>query len=152
MRRHPNDSNRATPICSSTVGQSQSGILIVHVRESIPEDVLRADLVTLLDVRADDLVPLELIDSNALVPYQVFPRAAGFRTTLELYVGRAPASVPKTDLELARMLARHYGQDVLVSPVAETDPYHWELVTPAGDVKPVRERPTDGADGIVLDA
>jgi hypothetical protein len=70
---------------------------------------------------------------------------------LELYVGRAPASVPRTDHGLARLLARHYRQDVLVSPVAERDPYDWDLLSPEGEVKQVRERPSHDADCIVLD-
>jgi hypothetical protein len=130
---------------------SESGILIVHMREAITEDALRLDLVRLLDLAPADLVPLDEITETSLVPYKVYPRRIGFHTTLELYVGNAPASVPKSDLGLAMLLARHYAQDVLISPPADVrDPYLWDLVSPAGTVTRVREVPTDEADGVVI--
>lgn len=86
------------------------------------------------------------------VPYQLFRRERGFRTTLELYVGRAPEAVPRSDFDLAKALARRYDERVLISPRDEDpSPYAWDLVTSDGAERRVRAVPQDDDDAIVLD-
>lgn len=132
-----------------------SGILIVHLRGHIPEPDLRADLARLLGLPAAEIQPLEQASADTLLPYQYFRRSRGFQTTVELYTGQAPGSIPRSDLELARLLADHYQQDALIDPAQpSTGPYQWLLVRPGGATQRVTEipalDPTDD-DGIVID-
>jgi hypothetical protein len=127
-----------------------SGIVIAHLRPRIAANRLRADLARLLDLTFDELVPLADATPATLLPYAVFERPRGFATTLELYASRAPARVPQTDLELARLLARHYRVDALASPQKGIEPYTWLLVRPWGEAIDVREAPSEDPNVLLI--
>jgi hypothetical protein len=130
---------------------SQSGILIVHLREAISEEQIRSDLLSIFELEPGQIASLEEATAVTFVPYQIIPRARGFRTTLELYVGRAPQTVPQTDTRLAAILAKHYQQDVLIAPQERNNnPFRWDLVRPSGQILAVSEAPQDHDDGIVI--
>jgi hypothetical protein len=132
---------------------SDSGILTVHLRERVPEEALRDELARLLGLATEDLVPLEAATATSRVPYQYTPRVRGFQATIEVYVGRAPASAPTSELAVAEHIARRFAQDVLISPPAGgEDPYRWLLVRPDGTTANVAEivSDDDDEDGIVI--
>jgi len=67
---------------------------------------------------------------------------------------QAPPTVPQTDIELAKALARRYSERVLISPETDSNPYAWELVTPDGHMERVHEIPREDEqddDGVVID-
>jgi hypothetical protein len=128
-----------------------SGILIVHLRERVPEETLRDELAKLLGLAKEDLVPIDAATATTRVPYQYTPRARGFQATIELYTGRAPASAPTSDLALAEHIARHFAQDVLISPPAGgEDPYRWLLVRPDGTTADVAEIASDDEEDAIV--
>jgi hypothetical protein len=131
---------------------SESGILTVHLRGRIREDELRDELAQLLGVSRENLAPLDGATPATLVPYQYTQRARGFLSTIEVYAGRLPESVPRTDLGVAERLASRFAQDALISPPAgSNDPYRWLLVRPDGTTAEVSEVPQDeDEDGIVI--
>jgi len=129
---------------------SKSAILIVHLRERISEARIRVALAAAMGIAQDDLAPLEAATPSTLVPYEHTPRSKGFLTTIAAYAGQAPPSAPRSDLDLARVLAKHLGQDALISPDdADPDPFRWILVRPDGSTTVVNELPSDD-DGIVI--
>lgn len=129
-----------------------SGILSAHLEGAHTEREVVDALCSLFGLRTDDLAALDSMTPATRVPYQVFRRERGFRTTLELYVGRAPEGVPRSDFDLAEALARHYDERVLISPRdGDPNPYAWDLVTSDGACRRVRAVPQDDDDAIVLD-
>ena len=131
----------------------KSSILSVHLRERISEDRMRAALASALGIAEDQLAPLEESTASTLVPYEYTPRSRGFLTTIEAYAGQAPAPAPKSDLELARVLAKEFGQDALIPPAdSDANPFRWVLVHPDGSTVAVAEvPPDDDDDGIVIE-
>ena len=135
---------------------SDSGILIAHLREYIPEDVIHAALAQMLGLVIEDLAPLEVATPSTVAPYQYISHSRGFLTAVELYAGHAPESAPRSDLQLARHLARRFAQDALISPAeGDVNPYRWLLVRSDGTTVGVTEVPRDEdgdgqEDGIVI--
>jgi hypothetical protein len=134
---------------------TDSGILVVHLPECIPEDVVRAALAQMLRLAIEELAPLEVATPATQVPYHYASHSRGFRTTIELYAGRAPEPAPRSDLQLAQYLARRFAQDALISTDGNASPYRWLLVRPDGTTIGVTEVPPDGDgddqdDGIVI--
>jgi hypothetical protein len=133
---------------------SQSGILVVHLRGHIREDVMRDELARMLGLPIEDLSPLGAATQSTKAPYQYMPHSRGFLTTIELYAGSAPEPAPRSDLALAQYLARCFAQDALISPIdGDANPYHWLLVRPDGTTVGVTEVPPDEEDeedGIVI--
>jgi hypothetical protein len=131
---------------------SESGILTVHLRDRVPEDALRDELAQLLGVSKGDIAPLDTATPMTLVPYQYTTRARGFLSTVEVYAGRVPESVARSELIVAEHLAKRFAQDALISPPAGSDdPYRWLLVRPDGTTANVTEvPPDDDEDSIVI--
>jgi hypothetical protein len=129
---------------------NMGGILSVHLEAAYTEAELVETLCSLFGLQPDDLAPLDAMDVSTRVPYQVVHRTRGFLTSLELYVGRAPEIVPRSDLDLAVALARHYCERVLIPPRdADPNPYTWEMVTADDSPRRVQAIPQND-DCIVL--
>jgi len=131
---------------------SESGILTVHLRERVAEQVLRDEIAQWLGVSKESLEPLDVATPATLVPYQYTPRARGFLLTIEVYAGQAPGYVPGSDIALAQHLARRFAQDAVVSPPGSGErPYQWLLVRPDGTTALVSEVISDDdEDGLVI--
>jgi hypothetical protein len=131
---------------------TQSRILSVHLEKAHDEQELIAALCSLFGLQPRDLAALDTMTTDTRVPYQLFQRPRGFRTTLELYVGRAPQGVPRSDFDLAEALSRRFGERVLIPPRDyDPNPNVWDLVTPNDAARRVHGVVQDDDEAIVLD-
>jgi len=129
--------------------RDNDGCLIAHLEQRFDEARIAAALSTVLQLAPEFLATVERADDSALLPYQVFQRATGFLTTVEVYAGPyGLPTVPLSDAGFALLLARHLHTDAAVC--SPSNQWSWYVIHPDGSVSEGTEAETDG-DVLILE-